>query len=100
MMLHAREWVSVVELIFYIPTAFVALWTCSRHGFKRSSGWIYTLLLCIIRIAGAICQLLARNNPSNTNLIQAAITIDSIGLSPLLFATLGMLSRLYVSLKL
>ncbi|KAF2119624.1 hypothetical protein BDV96DRAFT_540673 [Lophiotrema nucula] len=93
MTLHAREWVSVVELIFYIPTSIVALWICSRHGFRRSSGWIYTLLLCIIRIAGAICELSSWNNPSNTSLMHATIIIDSIGLSPLLLATLGMLSR-------
>lgn len=91
--MHSRDIVSVVELIFFIPTAILALITCFRHGFNRSSGWIYTLILCVVRIAGAICQFLSHNNHS-TNLIEATIIIDSIGLSPLLLATLGMLSRL------
>jgi hypothetical protein len=50
--------------------------------------------VCIVRIAGAICQLLTYSN-SSTGLLEATLIIDAIGLSPLLLATLGMLSRLY-----
>jgi hypothetical protein len=89
----ARDIVAAIELIFYIPTAILAAIICLRHGFNRSSGWIYTLLLCIVRIAGAVCQFLSRHNHS-TNLVETKTIIDSIGLSPLLLATLGLLSRL------
>ncbi|KAF1843141.1 uncharacterized protein K460DRAFT_407506 [Cucurbitaria berberidis CBS 394.84] len=82
-MLYARDIVSVIELIFYIPTAILALFVCFRHGFNRSSGWIYTLILCTVRIAGAICQFISHNNHS-TGLITATIVIDSIGLTPLI----------------
>lgn len=92
-MIKARGWVSVVELIVYIPAILLSIVVCSRHGFNRSSGWIYTLILCIVRIAGAICQLMSYHDHS-TGLITAVIIIDSIGLSPLLLATLGLLSRL------
>jgi len=95
----ASGWVSVVELIVYIPAALLSIFICSRHGFTRSSGWIYTLILCVVRIAGAICQLLTYHDTSS-GLIQATLIIDSIGLSPLLFATLGMLSRLWVHFNL
>jgi hypothetical protein len=88
-----RGWVSVVELIVYIPALVVAAIICSRHGFSKSAGWIYTLILCVVRIAGAGCQLYSYHDHSS-GLIQATIIIDSIGLSPLLLATLGMLSRL------
>jgi hypothetical protein len=91
--LDSRGIVSVVELIVYIPAIVTAFVLCSRHGFHRSSGWIYTLILCLVRIVGSICELVAINNPS-TGLLQATLIIDSIGLSPLLFATLGLLSRL------
>jgi hypothetical protein len=93
--MHASDVVAVIELAFYIPTAILTVAVCSRHGFHRSSGWIYTLILCIVRIAGAICQFLSRHDHSE-NMIEAKIIIDSIGLSPLLLATLGLLSRLYV----
>jgi hypothetical protein len=93
MKFDARGGVSVVELIIFIPSLITAIIICCRHGFTRSSGWIYTLILCLIRIIGAICQLLTYTDHSS-GLLKATIIIDSIGLSPLLLATLGMLSRL------
>jgi hypothetical protein len=92
---NARDIVAVIELIFFIPTAILAAIVCARLGFKRSSGWIYTLLLCVVRIAGAVCQFLSRTDHS-TGLIKTSIIIDTIGLSPLLLATLAILHRLYV----
>ncbi|CAO2649421.1 Nn.00g068060.m01.CDS01 [Neocucurbitaria sp. VM-36] len=99
-MWHARDIVSLIELLFYVPTSLLALIVCFRHGFHRSSGWLYTLILCTVRIAGAICQFLSHSNHSD-GLIQATVIIDSIGLSPLLLATLGLLSRLvsFVNVK-
>ncbi|KAJ4366959.1 hypothetical protein N0V83_007489 [Neocucurbitaria cava] len=93
-MWNARDIVALIELIFYIPTSLLALVACLRHGFHRSSGWIYTLILCTVRIAGAICQFLSHNNSHSEGLIRATVIIDSIGLSPLLLATLGLLHRL------
>lgn len=93
--MHEQDVVAAVELAFYIPTTILAIFVCARHGFNRSSGWIYTLILCIVRVVGAIIQLQSRHNPSN-GLIEAKIIVDSIGISPLLLATLGLLSRLYV----
>lgn len=92
MHIHGEGYVSIVELIVYIPSLILAIILCCRHGFTRASGWVYTVVLCIARIAGAICQLLTYSNDS-TSLLQATLIIDSIGLSPLLLATLGMLSR-------
>jgi hypothetical protein len=92
MALDSRGILSVVELIFYIPCFFGAIYICSRHGFTRSSGWIYTLILCFVRIVGAACYLAVLANPS-ANLLTATLILEFIGLSPLLFATLGLLSR-------
>lgn len=91
--MHEQDIVAAIELAFYISTTILAVFVCARHGFNRSSGWIYTLILCIVRIVGAIIQLQSRHNPSN-GLIEARIIVDSIGISPLLLATLGLLSRL------
>jgi hypothetical protein len=93
MTFNANGWLSVAELIVFIPGLILAIILCSRHGIHRSSGWVYTLILCVVRIAGAICQLLTYHDHS-TGLLKAVLIIDSIGLSPLLLATLGMLSRL------
>ncbi|KAL7783890.1 hypothetical protein V8C37DRAFT_396542 [Trichoderma ceciliae] len=84
--------VSIIELIVYIPLLCLAAVVCIRHGFTRASGWIYTILLCVLRIIGAVCQLLTYTDHS-TGLLKVTLIIDSIGISPLLLATLGMLSR-------
>jgi hypothetical protein len=84
--------VSVVELVFYLPCLLGAIFICSRHGFTRSSGWIYTLILCLVRIVGSACYLAALSSPTQ-GLLEATLIMEFIGISPLLFATLGLLSR-------
>lgn len=93
MHIDGRGWLAVIELVVYIPALLIALYICKKHGFTRSSGWMYTLILCVVRIAGSICELLTFSN-SSTSIIKTMIILDSIGLSPLLLATLGLLSRL------
>ncbi|KAI0813446.1 hypothetical protein GGR55DRAFT_637780 [Xylaria sp. FL0064] len=92
MTIGAEGYVSIAELIIYIPALVAAIIVCFRHGIHRASGWVYTIVLCMVRIAGAICQLLTYGNPSDS-LFQATLILDSIGISPLLFATLGVISR-------
>lgn len=97
MALGPPGYVSIVEIIVYLPAFIAGVVVTSRHGVHRASGWIYTLILCTIRIAGAVCQLLTYHDTSE-GLLKATLIIDSIGISPLLLATLGILSRLYVTL--
>ncbi|CAI6093780.1 unnamed protein product [Clonostachys chloroleuca] len=93
MTLDSRGYVSIAELVVYVPAFVLAIIICVRHGIRQTSGWIYTLILCLVRIVGSVCQLVTYSNPS-VGLIQAYLVFDSVGLSPLLFATLGLLSRL------
>jgi hypothetical protein len=93
MHLNARGGVSIAELFIYTPSLLLAVVVCSRHGFQRSSGWIFTLILCLVRIVGASCQL-ATYHGESSGLVKAAVILDSVGVSPLLLATLGLLSRL------
>lgn len=95
MALGDRGYVSIAELVVYIPALVLALVVCARHGLHRASGWMYTVVLCVVRIVGAICQLVTYSDHSE-GLLTATLIIDSIGISPLLLATLGMLSRLCV----
>jgi hypothetical protein len=92
MKFNSQGGVSIFELIIYFPALVFAAIVCSRHGFARSSGWLYTLILCLIRIIGSCCQL-ATYSSYSTGLIEAVVILESIGISPLLLATLGLLSR-------
>lgn len=79
---------AVAEIIIYIillqPT-FVILWKHGRHGIL---GWSCVQLFCLLRIVGNVVIL-------HEDAIHAtdskALLIGSIGLSPLLLATAGIL---------
>jgi hypothetical protein len=88
----AQGGISILELIVYFPALLVATIVCFRHGFGRSSGWIFVLILCLIRIIGACCEL-ATYSSYTKGLLEAVIILEAVGISPLLLATLGLLSR-------
>ncbi|OAA67389.1 hypothetical protein ISF_03565 [Cordyceps fumosorosea ARSEF 2679] len=95
MKLDSTACVAIAEIAVFVPALVASLLVCAGQGFARSSGgWIYTTVLCVVRVAGAGCQLSARDHPPLTGVITAALILDSIGLSPLLLATLGLISRL------
>lgn len=84
--------VSILELILYVPAISLAIYVCKRHSFHRVSGFIFTFLLCLVRILGACLQLASTQSPSE-QLLRAVFVLESVGISPLLLATLGLLSR-------
>ena len=92
-----REGLSVANLVFYIPCLFIAGWVSFRHGFNRQSGWIFILLLALIRIIGSICQIVSESSPGES-IDEAWIILSSVGLSPLMLAMLGLLARVYATL--
>lgn len=92
MKFNSRGGISIFELFVFFPAIVVSAIVCSRHGFGRSSGWIFTFILCLVRIIGACCQLTTYHSETK-GLLEAVIILESIGISPLLLATLGLLSR-------
>lgn len=98
MIWHGRDTIALTELIFYTPFLLLSTFVCHRHGVDRSSGWFYTLILCLVRIVGGICQFVSHNNQS-AGLLQTILILDSIGLAPLLLGTLGLLSRFVDSIN-
>ena len=75
---HSRDTIALVELIFYTPFLFLSAFVCYRHGFSRSSGWLYTVILCIVRIIGGILQFVSHNDHS-TGLLETTLVLDSVG---------------------
>jgi len=84
---------SIVELIGYIPAFIFSIFLCIRHGFGPNKGWIFLLIFSLIRIVGASLELATISNPTSISLVTAAVTLSSIGLSPLLLTSLGLLYR-------
>jgi hypothetical protein len=92
-----RDGVSVLKLVIYTPYLFASLYVCFKMGFMKGSGWIYLSIFCVLRIVGAAAQLATISSHSTTPYTIAAIC-DAIGLTPLLLASLGLISRAYYSL--
>lgn len=84
--------VSLLELVVYFPSLFAAAYLIWRHGLRTSGGFIYLVLFILLRITGACCNLAAISNPT-VALSTAQGICSSIGLSPLILACSGLLSR-------
>ena len=95
--LDFRDGISILKLIVYIPYLFASIYVCVKHGFMKGSGWIFLSVFCILRIVGSSAQLASISSHSTTPYTIAAVC-DAIGLSPLLLASLGLLSRAYYSM--
>jgi hypothetical protein len=96
MTIVTRENIAIAELVIYAPVALISLFVVLKHGFHRQLGWIYLFILSGIRIAGGVMEILSHNNPSNTNYEEWAVILQSVGLSPLLLSSLGLLKRMFV----
>lgn len=88
------ESLDIAELAIYIPLLFLTLSVIVRHGVHQQSGWIYLSSFCLIRIIGAGLGIAAAKNPSNVSDLEWSAILGSVGISPLLLASLGLLKRM------
>lgn len=94
-MLDSRGGLAAAEIAFFAPTLLIGIYVCLRHGFKREGGWLYIILLAILRLVGASCLLYAEiNNDPNRSLIITYAVCSSVGTAPLLLALMAFLVRL------
>ncbi len=94
-----RGGVAIIQLVAFVPTLVIAFILVFRHGlFGRNSGWHHVISLSLLRIVGAICELIAMSNPLEGVVITAVIC-SFIGLAPLILLCLALLGRVYVSVS-
>lgn len=93
-MISTPEAIAIAELSVYSPILLLTFIIVFRHGFKRQSGWIYLAIFCIVRIAGAALKILSAEHPQSIDDAEWAVILQSVGLSPLLLATFGLLKRI------
>lgn len=92
-MVTSSEILEIVEIIYFAPAVFVALFVCVRHGFSREAGWLSLAILSVVRAVGAALGIAATKNPS-TGLITAALVLSSIGSAVLVAALTGIANRI------
>ncbi|UKZ73745.1 hypothetical protein TrVFT333_001395 [Trichoderma virens FT-333] len=88
---------AIWQLIYYVVTLICSIFVSCRHGLSRSSGWIFLTIFSTMRVIGCSAQIATITATSDTAETIATIT-GFLGLSPLLLATLGILSRIYFDL--
>jgi hypothetical protein len=89
-----RDGVSIAEIAVYVPGLVIAIYLSIHHGFSRSAGWYFLVIFTLARVLGACLQLATISSPTNINLYIGYGILSNIGLSPLMLAALGLLSRL------
>jgi hypothetical protein len=91
-MLPYREDISIAQLVIFFPTVFLSVWLIFSQGLRRSAGWAFLVVFALIRIVGAITQIISESHPS-VGIFTTTIICSTIGLSPLLLCVTGLLSR-------
>ncbi|KAI1144508.1 hypothetical protein F5Y05DRAFT_364893 [Hypoxylon sp. FL0543] len=99
MALNERDNISIVQIIIYVPSLFLALWLAIRHGFGRNAGWYYLIVFSLARIIGAAMQLATISDPTNVSLHTGAIILQTIGLSPLIMVQIALVGRALGSIR-
>ncbi|TCD68835.1 hypothetical protein EIP91_009702 [Steccherinum ochraceum] len=93
--LNARGVVALAQAIIYVPILCFSAVLVARHGIRRRAGWIFLVILSLVRIVGGAIHVVSeqQSNPSAT-LVTTFTILEGVGLSPLMLATLGFLSTI------
>ncbi|KAL9110110.1 MAG: hypothetical protein Q9227_005304 [Pyrenula ochraceoflavens] len=90
--MQPREILDVIELVYYVPALVLAGLVCYKHGLGRQLGWVFLVLLSLLRIIGASTGIANYSHPSK-GLSEASNITYNIGLSPLIMILMGVLKR-------
>ena len=85
---------AIAQLAIYVPVLFASTVVVIRHCFHRQLGWIFLAILATVRIIGSGFGIAAVRNPHNSTDIEWGAVLQSVGISPLLLASLGLLKRI------
>jgi hypothetical protein len=91
--------ISIAQIAVYLPSLVIAVFLAVRHGFGRNAGWLYLVIFSLVRIVGSALSLATISDPKNISLYIGALTLQNIGLSPLILVQVGLLGRALGSIR-
>jgi hypothetical protein len=91
--------VAAFEVAIWSIYLIGGIFLCVRHGFARSSGWVFLVILSLARIIGSSLRLATINDPQNTSLYIGWAVCSGIGLGMLIAVNIGLMSRLLGSVR-
>lgn len=92
-MVDERYAISIPQLIIYAILFPLAAFVGFRHGFRKASGWLYLSIFTAIRIASSCLGVVSYHHPTNRDDLVWYSVLGGVGISPLLLASKGLLSR-------
>lgn len=78
-----RGAIAIVQLIAYVPCLVLGFLLALRHGFSKSSGWLFIISFTLLRTTGAICELIAMSD-SSMGVVTTVLICSFIGIAPLM----------------
>lgn len=91
--------IAIVEIVFYSFFFVAGVFLCWKHGFSKSDGWRFAIILALARLIGSSLRLATISDPTNVSLYVGWLTLNGLGLAPLVLLLLGLLQRLFDSLN-
>ncbi|KAK1765579.1 transmembrane protein [Phialemonium atrogriseum] len=90
--------ISIAEIVIYVPFLIISVFLGFRHGFRRSAGFYFLIILSLARIIGSALRLATISDATNTNLYAGWLTLNNLGLSPLILTLLSLVARVMDSI--
>lgn len=97
--LQTYDDIAIAELAFYVFALGGGIFLCIKHGFTKNAGFRSLVLLSLARIIGASFRLATISSPDNIDLYIGWMTLNGIGLAPLIGLAIGLLSRVFESIQ-
>ena len=90
-----RYSIDIAELVIYVILFPLSALVIFRHGMGKNSGWIYLGIFCGIRIASSALGIVSYKHPTSKDDLVWYSILGGVGISPLLLASKGLLTRVY-----
>jgi hypothetical protein len=87
-----RTAITIVQFIFFVPSAVYAIWLCFHHGLKAAGTWRFIATLSLLRVAGSISYFVSLSNPG-LHVMMSVVVCELSGLAPLMLVCVALVGR-------
>ncbi|KAK5169019.1 uncharacterized protein LTR77_006328 [Saxophila tyrrhenica] len=98
--LQPKGGLAAAQVAFFAPALLISTYIVFRHGLRRQLGWLYLVLLSILRLVGASATLWSETqNDYSKSILQTAFITSAVGTAPLLLVLLGFMQLVNKDMK-
>ncbi|KAK0383739.1 hypothetical protein NLU13_9650 [Sarocladium strictum] len=87
-----RTGITILQIIFFIPSLCVAVYLCFQNGLKSAGTWRFIATLSALRVAGDVSYFISLNHPS-LDVEVSVIVCELMGLAPLMLVLVALVGR-------